>query len=487
MRQDLRRSTDNATGPRAEARSLAIAALAAACLFLACGSKDPTPHLPDLPQLALESFPEAERTQLRTLLDGAKAAPSDAEANGALGRALHANEQYQAAETLYQRAAALDPGALRWPYYLGVVRSSQGKYAEAADALETASAIDPAFAPAKRRLAETRLYLNEPEAAASLFEGLLRDSPNDPGALFGLGRALAAQGDPAGAIGAFEKAVDAAPEYAAAHYELALAYRDQGEDELSSRHLSLYEGNKQGPAPPADDPLMAAVDGMKRGAGDRVARGIALAQEGDIEGAIAEHLAALETDPLLAQAHVNLVQLYGRSGNVDKALEHYRAAAELVPGQADLHYNLGVLLFERGRLPEAKKAFERAVGSNPGYAAAHNNLGQIAESEGRLDVATAHYRRALEAQPNFRLARFHLGRMLLAQRSPREAAVHLQRALEPRDEMTPHVLVGLATARVQLGDPESARKLGVEARELAKQTGQTELARKIDADLAALR
>jgi hypothetical protein len=53
--------------------------------------------------------------------------------------------------------------------------------------------------------------------------------------------------------------------------------------------------------------------------------------------------------------------------------------------------------------------------------------------------------------------------------------------------MTPHVLVGLATARAQLGDVDGARELGGEARRLAQQTGQDELARKIEKDLATLR
>ena len=460
------------------------------CWIAACDRSEPAParaSLPPLPELAIESFPDSERAQLQGFLDAARASPADAEASGALGRALHANEQYKSAEASYQRAAALDPGALRWQYYLGVVRNAQGKYAGAAESFEAAAAIDPAFAPLRRRLAEVRLSLNEPEEAARLYAELLRTEPRDSGASFGLGRALAMQGDLSGAIERFRRAVEQAPDYAAAHYELALAYRDQGEDALSTRHLALYEQNKQSPAPAAEDPLMAAVDAMKRGAGDRIARGIARAQKGDLEAAIAEHLAALEANPKIAQAHVNLVQLYGRAGEVDKALDHYRKAVELVPGQADLHYSFGVLMFENGRLPEAKQAFERAVGSNPDYAAAHNNLGQIAEREAQLDEAAAHYRRALEAQPNFRLARFHLGRMLLAKRSPREAAEHLQRALEPRDEMTPHVLFGLAVARVQLGDAEAGRRLGNEARLLAEQTGQMELARKIGDDLATLR
>jgi Tfp pilus assembly protein PilF len=338
----------------------------------------------------------------------------------------------------------------------------------------------------RRRLGETYLSLDDPARAAAEYERLLKDDPKDPQALFGMGRALALEGEAARSREVLEKAAEAAPAYAAAHYELALAYRDQGDAERSARHLALYESNQQS-APKEDDPLMAAVDAMKRGAGDYIARAIQLEKAGDLDGAIAAHLEALAVDPAVAQTHVNLVALYGRKSDVAKASGHYRKALELASGQADLHYNFGVLMIENGRLAEARQAFEMAIESNPGYAAAYNNLGQIAEREGDIDLAARRYRRALEAQPNFRLARFHLGRMMLAKHSPNEAAEELERAIEPRDEMTPHVLFALAVAREQMGDREGARKLGGQAQQLARQTGQAELARKIGEDLATLR
>ncbi|MEZ5362021.1 MAG: tetratricopeptide repeat protein [Bryobacterales bacterium] len=199
-----------------------MAVITLLCLAAGCGGDDPkvSADLPEIPTPATESLPAAARERIEALLTAVRATPSNAEANGALGRALQAAEQYQGAEALYTRAAAFEPGALRWPYYLGVVRNSQGKYAEAAEAFTSAEAIDSSFPPLQYRLAETRLSMNEPSAARALYEKILAADPNSPTAHYGLGRALALEGDAKSAIAQFQQAVQAAPRYAQAHYEL---------------------------------------------------------------------------------------------------------------------------------------------------------------------------------------------------------------------------------------------------------------------------
>ena len=465
-----------------------IAVSAAATLVILAACRDaPTPvgALPPFPEIRAESFPAEARERIQQRLAAAQAAPHSAQAVGELAILLHAREQLETAALLYERASALEPGALRWRYYAGVVQAQIGATDKAAASLEAALDVDPEFIPARRRLGAVWLDLNRLDAAAESYRALLERNPDDAEARFGLGRTLALRGETAQAIEEFSEAVRLAPDYGAAHYELSLAYRDAGQPEPAQRHLELYQQRKGAPRGP--DPLMAAVEMLAQGAGDSIRRGIALEEQGDLTGAIQAHLRALEVDADVVQAHVNLVSLYGRTGEPDKAAEHYQRAAALNPGQADLHYNYGVLLFGQERFQEARQAFEKAVESNPAYAEAHNNLGQVLELQGRLDQATTHYQAAIQAQPQFRLARFHLGRMLLAQQHPQQAAEQFQRAIEPRDEMTPQVLFGLAAAQAQIGDRAQALRLGQEARALAAQMGQHELARRIERDLAKLR
>src|SRR5207245_6396554 len=99
----------------------------------------------------------------------------------------------------------------------------------------------------------------------------------------------------------------------AAHYALGLAYRDLGEADKAREQLALYQKNKLA-WPPADDRLLDAVDNLNAGAQYHLKKGIALESAGQMQAAIAEHERALEIDPKYAQAHVNLITLYGRLG-----------------------------------------------------------------------------------------------------------------------------------------------------------------------------
>jgi Tfp pilus assembly protein PilF len=239
-------------------------------------------------------------------------------------------------------------------------------------------------------------------------------------------------------------------------------------------------------APPLDDPVLARVRQLKTGPRARLAEGVRLGEAGDIEGSIREHEAALEADAGLAQAHANLISLYGRTHRWDKAEEHYRAAVALAPGLAEAHYDYGVVLVEQRRPREAAEAFERALAINPNYATAHNNLGNMLEAEGRAAEAESHYRAAIANDPTYRLARFNLGRLLVTQRKHAEAIAELEKTLVPEDGETPRYLYALAAAWVRAGDRDKGLRYGKEAQEKAVARGQTELAATIARDLRSL-
>ncbi|HET7874682.1 MAG TPA: tetratricopeptide repeat protein [Methylomirabilota bacterium] len=103
---------------------------------------------------------------------------------------------------------------------------------------------------------------------------------------------------------------------------------------------------------------------------------------------------ALELDPGMSDAHVNLGRLYQEAGESQKAEAHYRAAVKHAPGDPVAWFNLGVLLEEQGRREEAVQAYRRAVGSDPDFAAAHYNLGLLLEALGRRSEAIGHLRTA---------------------------------------------------------------------------------------------
>ena len=107
----------------------------------------------------------------------------------------------------------------------------------------------------------------------------------------------------------------------------------------------------------------------------------------------AYHL-ALERDPSMAAAHINLGRLYHQAKQFGAAEAHYRAAIHHTPNDALAHFNLGVLLEETKRPEEAILSYRRALACDPHYADAHYNLALLFEARGRRSDAIIHFRAA---------------------------------------------------------------------------------------------
>ena len=226
---------------------------------------------------------------------------------------------------------------------------------------------------------------------------------------------------------------------------------------------------------------------MREDATASAQRALQLERQGDVAGAIREFEAATAADPGQIAAHVNLIALYGRQQDWARAGAHYDAviaAGGTVPAEA--HYNFGVCLAAQRQLDRAEALFRKATEVNPQYANAWSGLGQLAEGRGRIEEAEADYRRAVEHAPGDNAAHFNIARMLLARKAWTEAIAELTPLAERDLPERPRYLFGLATAYVLSGDVATGRRLSVQARDLAREKGQTALATAIEGELARL-
>jgi tetratricopeptide (TPR) repeat protein len=103
---------------------------------------------------------------------------------------------------------------------------------------------------------------------------------------------------------------------------------------------------------------------------------------------------ALELDPAMADAHVNLGRLYHEAKQPAQAEAHYRAAAQGAPDDPVAHFDLAVLLEELERTDEAIQAYRCALKAAPDFADAHYNLGLLFDALGKRGLAMTHLRAA---------------------------------------------------------------------------------------------
>jgi tetratricopeptide (TPR) repeat protein len=458
--------------------------LPAACLLLPATSLL-AQTVPPLPQLALDAYPPAAREAISRAHRAATTTPADAGATGTLGQVLHAWEQWGAARDAYVRAAALAPGAFEWPYLEAVVLIRLARPADAAAKLEQALKLNPAYLPARLKLAEAVLDAGDLDRSAELF-ARLTEPACEPAVQLGLGRIASSRGRHAEAVEHLKRAIALFPEFGAAHYALGLAYRATGRrDEAQAALQQHAQHGARWPALP--DKVLARVLALREDAAALLQRGVKLAEAGDLQGAIEAHEAALAADPSMAQAHANLISLYGRSRNWPKGEEHYRAVLALGVTVADAHYDYGVLLGLQERWDEAADAYRRATALNPMHAESHNNLGQILERQRKPEEAAAAYQLAVESQPTLRIARFNRARMLIALGRPDDAVRELQGITEPRDAEAPRYLFALATAHAHAGRRDEAIKWATDARDLALRHGDTALAAAIEKNLKSIK
>ena len=361
------------------------------CCHSACGSRLRTVLIVALrraasavPRLVMTNFRPPIRDRVEQAYRDVEAHPSDAAANGRLAMLLHAFEQYDSAEALYRRTRALEPRGLQWAYYLGLVQALNGKNQEAAASLREASAIDPNYLPVRVKLMEVLLTLRRFDEGDAFGRAIVKEDPRIAPAYYWLGRIAAANGQPGAAAEFYRTACRLWPTYGTAHYALALASRQAGDENEARREMAAYEKHKSDGDPQLEDPLLEAVRALDNTALAHLMKGVDLENAGKIDEAIAEHEEAVKLDPRLAQAHANLIGLYARRGAADRVEQEYRATLAINPNLPQSHYDYGVFLVSRERFREAEAAFRKAIESSPEYAEAHSNLGADARAGAKL-------------------------------------------------------------------------------------------------------
>jgi tetratricopeptide (TPR) repeat protein len=109
---------------------------------------------------------------------------------------------------------------------------------------------------------------------------------------------------------------------------------------------------------------------------------------------------ALEIDPDLVPAMINLANIHYAQEHLPEAEALYERAIAFDPNVFEAHFNLGNVYHDLGRLEAARAAYEAALRLNATYAEAHFYLAVTLEKLGRSQQARTHWRRYRELAPD---------------------------------------------------------------------------------------
>jgi tetratricopeptide (TPR) repeat protein len=118
-------------------------------------------------------------------------------------------------------------------------------------------------------------------------------------------------------------------------------------------------------------------------------RGLAL-EEVDVTAATTAYRRALERDPELSDAYINLGRLLHESGDTGEAMRLYAEAIKRAPDDPVAHYDMALALEDQGDPQAAKRYYHRALELEPDFADAHYNLGRLLDQLGQRAQALRH-------------------------------------------------------------------------------------------------
>jgi tetratricopeptide (TPR) repeat protein len=172
-------------------------------------------------------------------------------------------------------------------------------------------------------------------------------------------------------------------------------------DAAPAKIITLRRPPTREPAAPANDVAVAARVHDTGLAEEYFRAGSALDDGDDMkrEEAAAAYRKALELDPYLTAALINLANIhYGRDELVE-AQALYERAIGLEPDFFEAHFNLGNIYHDLGRFAEAQSCYREALRQNPFYADGHFYLAVTFEKMGLSAEARPHWRAYQQLAP----------------------------------------------------------------------------------------
>jgi tetratricopeptide (TPR) repeat protein len=306
-----------------------------------------------------------------------KVHPRNSEAYAHLGLLEARKEHYSEAVPLYRRALALAPAmpglrlnlglslfksgalkeaietftpllnseppssseALRLTTIIGLAHYGLGEYAAAIPYLKEASGRDPQNLPFRLALAHSCLWAKEYQCVFDVYHQILALNAESAEADMLTGEAMDEMKDVVGATQQFRAAVKANPREPNVHFGLGYLLWVQKQYAEATQEFQAELANN----PNHNQALTYLAD--------------ASLQMGNPEAAFPLFQKAIQMDPGIELAHLDLGILYANAGRQDDALRELKVASRLSPNDVNVHWHLARLYQVAGMKELAKAEF----------------------------------------------------------------------------------------------------------------------------------
>jgi tetratricopeptide (TPR) repeat protein len=151
--------------------------------------------------------------------------------------------------------------------------------------------------------------------------------------------------------------------------------------------------------PPADPASVARRDALLAEEQFRIGSALDDGDEATLDEAAVAYRKALEFDPYLCAALINLANIHYRRDELVEAQALYERAIGLESDFFEAHFNLGNIYHDLARYPEAQTCYREALRLNPFYADAHFYLAVTFEKMGLSQDARPHWRAYQQLAP----------------------------------------------------------------------------------------
>jgi len=153
-----------------------------------------------------------------------------------------------------------------------------------------------------------------------------------------------------------------------------------------------------------------------------------------------------EEEPDSAAVHYNLGLAYTALGRMTSAEKAYRRAVELDPALLEAMVNLAGTLLLQWRFEESLEVGRRAVELGEDKPLVHFNMGQAYLYMGDAEGLVACNRKVLELEPDHPAGNYFLAVGLMAEKKVTEARFYMERAMRLGHRPTPEFLRALERA-----------------------------------------